>query len=133
MFQPIIDQTFPVEVQMSQISVGSVINFPNTPQLNDKWIYGIQTFTSSQMAASPNQRAVVTSANAAGLLVTLVVGEDEQVYKYPYLDFNSATVSGLIRILKERKLTIVKCYVTVVAAGTLATTDSMIFNFIYKK
>jgi len=131
MIQPIIDRSYLVELNITSATVGSQVTFQNVPELLGVNIYGIQAFTATDLTFSPNGKTIIADIDAAGLVVTFVVDSTEEVYRYLYRDLRPGSNSGLIRLFRNKKINITKSYATILAVGTLAAAQSMMFNFIY--
>jgi len=131
MLQPITKRSYLVELNLGTIGVQRQINFAFIPQLEGALIYGIQSFSISQVAASPNGSVVVSSAALASLTVTFVVGDTQDIYLLSVADLNSPLIAGFIRMFDNKKLNLTKSFVTIQSVANLNNNDSVLFNFLY--
>lgn len=128
----IIDRTYLVELNLASISANQRYNFQYLPDLEQKaMVYGIQAFTSSQILLTANQKNVVTNAGAANLVLTLVVGDTEEVYNMSYLDLNPVLNAGFVREFTPRLVNISKSYITALGTAGLTPGESALINFIF--
>jgi hypothetical protein len=133
MLQPITEKSYLVELNLGTVAVQKQVNFQFIPQLEGSTIYGIQSFSRTQTALSPNGSAVVTAAGLADLTVTFVVGDTQDVFLLPVADLNSPLIFGFIRMFNNKKLNLTKSFVTIQSVATVANNESILFNFLYKK
>lgn len=131
MLQPITKRSYLVEVNLGTIGVQRQVNFAFIPQLEGALIYGIQSFSIAQVAASPNGSAVVSAAGLASLTVTFVVGDTQDIYLESVADLNSPLISGFIRMFDNKRLNLTKSFVTIQSTANLNNNDSILFNFLY--
>lgn len=137
MYQPVIDHSYGVELKITQApTAGLVVNFTDIPQLRkgtkQVQVIGIEAFTAAQLTTSPLGNPVISAADALGIVCTFAVGLKEDIYKVPLFDLIPGNNNGLIRIFKEKEINYTKSYITILAVGTLAQNQSIMFNFIYK-
>ena len=132
MLQPIIEKSYLVEINLGTIAVQKQINFAFIPQLEGSTIYGVQTFSASQLTTSPNGSTVVSTAGLSNITVTLVVGDTQDVYLLPCSDLNSPLIYGFIRMINNKRLNLTKSFITIQSVASLVNNDSVLFNFIYK-
>jgi len=62
---------------------GSVIRFPDIPELRDKKITGIEFYNIAMLAATPDQVATISAADATGAVLTLKENSTERVQDIP--------------------------------------------------
>ena len=133
MFQPIIDKTYSVEIPFTTLSQGTNYNFPVIQQLNGAKVYGIEAFHTDDIAITKQGRTVISAAAAANLTVTLVVGQNEDVYQVPYLDLRPGSNSGIIRMLNNKLLDVTNCYITMNSTTGFTANQAAVIQFIYTK
>lgn len=133
MLQPITEKSYLVELNLGTVGVQKQVNFQFIPQLEGSLIYGIQSFSATQLSLSPNGSSVVTSAGLADLTVTFVVGDMQDVFLLPVADLNSPLIQGFIRMFNNKKLNLTKSFVTIQSTATVANNQSILFNFLYRK
>jgi len=142
--QLVIDRTYNIEVQIppgSAISAGLTIDFPNNvEQLFTKTIAGVQydvrvdgieVITADQLAVSPAQNTVVSSANINNWVLTLDDLHGEPIYQCPGYTLLPANNNGFIRIFNNFFPVINKCKIQLFAPGSIAAGQSFLLNFYY--
>jgi hypothetical protein len=133
MLQPIIENSYLVEVNLGTVASQKQINFSFIPQLEGSLIYSIQAFSNSQLITSPNGAAVVTNAGISQLTVTFTVGDNQNFYLYPVYDFISQQAAGVQRLIKPSRLNLTKSFITIQGTTGLTNNESVLFLFHYKK
>jgi hypothetical protein len=132
MLQPIAERTYLVEVNVGTLSVQKQVNFQFIPQLEGATIYAIQSFGATQLSVSPNGSAVVTTAGLSDLTVTFAVGDNQDYFLVPVADLNSASISGFIRMISDKKLNLTKSFITLQGNANLVANQSVLFQFTYR-
>lgn len=133
MLQPIIENSYLVEINVGTLAAQKQINFNFIPQLEGSIIYGIQTFSSSDVTTSPNGAAVATTNGLASINVTFSVGDNQDIYLMPASDLRSANISGFVRMFANKKLNLTKSFITINSVTNLTANDSILFQFLYRK
>lgn len=133
MIQPIIENSYLVEVNLGTVAAQKQINFNFIPQLEGSIIYGIQVFSSSDVATSPNGSTVVGTTGLTNLNVTFSVGDNQDIYLMSCSDLRSSNISGFIRMFANKKLNLTKSFITINNTASLANNDSILFQFLYRK
>jgi len=133
MLQPIIENSYLVEVNLGTVAAQKQINFNFIPQLEGSIIYSIQTFAATTTAISPNGSTVIASAGLASIFVTFTVGDNQDIYLIPAADLNSPLISGFQRMFANKKLNLTKSFITLNATTNLNNNESILFQFIYRK
>ncbi len=96
-------------------------------------VYSIVAYSAAQIAVSPTGRTVIAAADAVNLVVNMVEnGSDSSIDAQPYFDLIRANVGGFVTLVEPRIFDLDKCFVKVVAAGTLATTQSALIRINYE-
>ena len=131
----IITNSYLVELNLPTISLGQRYTFLDVPQLryNAVIIDGLEAFTASQLATSPNNKTIISAAASINIVCTFVVDETEEIYQIPYYTLISANNAGLIREFANKRINLVKSYATILNTSGLTATESLIFNFYYRK
>lgn len=135
-YQPVIDYSYLAEIKLVNApAAGQKVPFLDIPQLRTgtqkiKTI-GISCYTRTQLTVTPNSN--VTVALVTGMVLTLAIGSEEEIYLIPCIDLVSANNAGLIRLLREKEINLPKSYITILDAAGLAVNESVLFNFIYRK
>lgn len=138
MFGLKIKNSYLAEINLTgTIAIGNFYSFKDQPDIrfNEVKIVGIQTFTATHLATSPDQKTVIADAGAASLVVSFAAGQGNtiEIDKVPYYDLISGNNSGLIRMFNDKRINLTKSGVQVVSTSNLTTGYSVIFNFIYEK
>jgi len=133
MIQPIIENTYLVEINLGTLAAQKQINFNFIPQLEGSLIYGIQTFSVSDQTTSPNGSSVVSTNGLASINVTFAVGDNQDIFLMPCSDLRSANISGFVRMFANKKLNLTKSYITLNSTGSLNNNESILFQFLYRK
>lgn len=131
----IIENSYLVEVNLPSITLGQRYTFLDIPQLryNAVTMMGIEAFTASQLATSPNNKTVISGAGSVNIVCTFVVNETEDIYQIPYYTLISSNNAGLIREFQNKRINLVKSYITILNVSGLNANESVMFNFYYKK
>lgn len=132
MLQPIIENTYLVEVNLGTPSTQKRINFQFVPQLQDAQIYAIQAFSTNDIGLSPNGSTVVSNTGLSNCTVTFCIGDDEKIYIMPLSDLRSGNIYGFQRMFNNLKINLTKSYVTIQSTTAITANDSVLFNFIYR-
>jgi len=132
MLQPIIENSYLVEINLGTPAVQKRINFQFVPQLEGAQIYCIQSFSDSDVTTTPNGSTVVTTVGLAGCTVTFCIGDDEKLYIYPLSDLRSGNIAGFQRMFNNLKINLTKSYITIQSTTGLISNNSILFNFIYR-
>ena len=131
----VIQRSYLTEINLTAINVGQRYYFLDVPELRQgtAFIQGIECFTAAQLATSPNNKTTIAAAGAASIMCTFTVGETEDVFNIPYYTLVSANNAGLIRAFNNKSVNLVKSYVTVVNSSNLNASESVLFNWYFKK
>lgn len=131
----IITNSYLVELNLPSIALGQRYTFLDVPQLryNAVIIEGLEAFTSDQLAVSPNNKTIIAPSASLNLVLTLVVDETEDLYQIPYYTLISGENAGLIREFANKRINLVKSYITILNTTSLIANQSAIFNFYYRK
>lgn len=132
MIQPIIEKSYLVEINLGTPAVQKTINFQFIPQLEGSTIYGIQTFSVTDVASAPSGAAVVSTAGLASCVVTFSVGDNQDIYLMPCSDLRSANNSGFQRMFNNKKLNLTKSFITILNTGSITANDTILFQFLYR-
>jgi hypothetical protein len=131
----IITNSYLVELNLPTISLGQRYTFLDVPQLryNAVIIDGLEAFTGTQLATSPNNKTIISAGASINIVCTFVVDETEEIYQIPYYTLISANNAGLIREFANKRINLVKSYATILNTTGLTASESLIFNFYYRK
>lgn len=132
---PVTERSLSIEVKLTTTAVGAQIIFPDNQIIrgNNIVVYGIESYTSTQITTTPSGNTVITDAGAGG--ITLNFLDDKSinlVNQIPYLALNAAINSGVVREFKPFKCVLQKSFITITQSGSLSVGQSAFFNLIYK-
>ena len=120
-----------VEINFQQAPLpGTRTNFLDVPQLRDKYIYGIECITSSQMTVSPTSKTIASKANILPTTLTIVQAASEIFYQIPNSQLITQDNAGIIKEFRPILIDLQKSYVQVFNAG-IAANESICFNLFY--
>lgn len=133
LLQPVIENSYLVELNMATVSVGQRYTFNDVPQLRAGSILvkGVEAYSADQLSTSPNARPVIASNAMPNIVVTLVEKDTEVIYQIPYFTLVSSLNGGLIRMLKNKQINLVKSYAICYNTTGITAGDSLMFNFYY--
>lgn len=132
MLQPISERNYLIELNVGTVALQKQINFAFIPQLEGAIIYGVQSFSRSELSLSPNGSAVATAPGLADLTVTFAVGDNQDFYLWPVADLNSASINGFIRMINDKRLNLTKSFITIQSTTTIVNNESVLFLFTYR-
>lgn len=132
MIQPIIEKSYLVEVNLGTPAAQKQINFQFIPQLEGSTIYGIQTFSATDVAAAPSGSAVVSTTGLASCVITFCVGDNQDIYLMPCSDLRSANNSGFQRMFNNKKLNLTKSFITILSTTGITANDVVLVQFLYR-
>jgi len=133
MIQPIIENSYLVEINLGTLAAQKQINFNFIPQLEGSIIYGIQTFSLGDNLVSPNGSAVVGTTGLASINVTFSVGDNQDIYLMSCSDLRSANISGFVRMFANKRLNLTKSFITINSVTNLNANESILFQFLYRR
>lgn len=133
MIQPIIENSYLVEINLGTVAAQKQINFNFIPQLEGSIIYGIQTFTASDVTTSPNGSTVVSDSGIPNINVTFSVGDNQDIYLMSCADLRSRNISGFVRMFANKKLNLTKSFITLNSVTSINNNESILFQFLYRK
>lgn len=107
--------------------------FTDIPQLArlNIIIYGLEAFTSTQLAVSPQSGAPVVSTST-GIAVTLRdQNKLEFAYQIPYYTLIRANNSGLVVLFTPKTINLTDCFVQLTSTTGISASDVACFNLYY--
>lgn len=131
-YQPVIEKSYLVEINLGTLAAQKQINFGFIPQLEGSQIYGIAAFNTDTLSVSPNGSTVVSNNGMTNLTVTFYVGDNQDVYLIPVCDLTSTNIFGFIRTFNNKKLNLTKSFITINGVTNLNNNEAVCFNFIYR-
>lgn len=114
-------------------TVGKRYFFTDIPQLArlNIVIYGLEAFTSTQLAVSPQSGANVVSTST-GIAVTLRdQNKLEFAYQIPYYTLIRANNSGLVVLFTPKTINLTDCFVQLTSTTSINANDVACFNLYY--
>lgn len=133
MLQPIIRQSYAVELILTTIAVGQRYQFQDIPQLRGGTVFvtGIDAYSASGLTISPSQKTIISAAAAPNVVCVFAVGETEDIYQIPYSALISQLNGGLIRMFDSKAINLVKSYCILNSVSGVTAGESLFFNFYY--
>jgi len=129
----VISRSYLVEVNLATaVATGNRYNFLDVPQLRNVYVQGVEAFDITGLAVSPNGKTIVSAAGSLSVLVTLCVGDKEDIFQMPYFTLIAKNNGGIIREFYNKQINLTKSYIQLVGTTGLAANESCIFNFYYK-
>jgi hypothetical protein len=107
--------------------------FTDIPQLSrlNIVIYGLEAFTSTQLANSPQSASAVVGTST-GISVTLRdLTKTEFAYQIPYYTLIRANNSGLVVLFTPKTINLTDCYVQLSNTTGINSNDVACFNLYY--
>jgi hypothetical protein len=114
-------------------TVGKRYFFTDIPQLArlNIIIYGIEAFTSTQLAVSPQSGANVVSTSTGIALTLRDQNKLEFAYQIPYYTLIRANNSGLVVLFTPKTINLTDCFVQLTATTGINANDVACFNLYY--
>ena len=131
--QLVLKQTVTIELSLagSAIAAGNTYKFESDfmDKVRNKVVLGVEFVTASQLAISPTKnRPVVVQADAQNFVLSLV--EKKSNLKFvdttPATRFIPSLYNGYTQVFKPRMIAWTSSEVKIVAAGTIANTQSVV-------
>ena len=134
MIQPIIKNSYLIEVNLPTAATGQRYYFLDVPTLRAPYIFvnGIEAYTRDQVAFSPLNAPIITQAGSLGVVVTFAVKETEEIYQMPLFSFIAGYNAGVIREFANKQINLTKSYITILDPTNIAAGESCIFNVYYQ-
>ena len=133
---PVYRFTLGVELQLSNITNGSILQFPDNPILREPniLIESVETYVagSTGLTKTPGGLALITQAGASGLILNLVDDKNKQrVFNHPYLAFNVPNNIGVAREFEPFRMVMQKSSVQVTDSTNLTQGQGVYVVFVY--
>lgn len=114
-------------------TVGKRYFFTDIPQLArlNIIIYGIEAFTSTQLAVSPQSGANVVGTSTGIALTLRDQNKLEFAYQIPYYTLIRANNSGLVVLFTPKTINLTDCFVQLTATTGINANDVACFNLYY--
>ena len=122
---------YSVEINFGSVlpAAGSNIPFPNVPQLQNALVYGIETFTASELATSQTGKTLVSTLT--GLLAVFYNKNYERINLYPTYNLNTIQRYGVIPEFEPFVIDWQKSFIKITNTTSLAANESVLFGFHY--
>jgi hypothetical protein len=114
-------------------TVGKRYFFTDIPQLArlNIIIYGIEAFTSTQLAVSPQSGNAVVGTSTGIALTLRDQNKLEFAYQIPYYTLIRANNSGLVVLFTPKTINLTDCFVQLTATTGINANDVACFNLYY--
>ena len=119
---------------VSTPAVGKKYQFTEIPNLsrNNIIVYGIEAFTTTQLATTPNNNTPISSTAQTGLVVTLVDNNNkERIYQLPYYTAIRSLNGGFVLMFKPFILNVTRSYVQLTNTTGVSANQVAVFNIYY--
>lgn len=119
---------------VSTPAVGKKYQFTEIPNLsrNNIIVYGIEAFTTTQLATTPNNNTPISSTSQTGLVVTLVDNNNkERIYQLPYYTAIRSLNGGFVLMFKPFILNVTRSYVQLTNTTGVSANQVAVFNIYY--
>ena len=133
---PIYKFTVGVEVQLTTIAAGTIIQLPDNPILREPGVLidSIESYVNSStgLTKTPGGNTLISPSGASGLVLNFIDDKNQQrVFNHPYLAFNSPSNQGVSREFDPFRIVMQKCSVQVTDATNLTIGQSIYLVFVY--
>lgn len=107
--------------------------FTDIPQLSrlNIVVYGIEAFTTTQLAVSPQSGANVVGTSTGITLTLRDQTKTEKVYQMPYYTLIRSNNSGLVVLFTPMTINLTDCYVQLVSTSGINANEVACFNLYY--
>ena len=119
---------------VSTPAVGKKYQFTEIPNLsrNNIIVYGIEAFTQTQLAVTPNNNTPISSSAQDQLVVTLVDNNNkERIYQLPYYTAIRSLNGGFVLMFKPFILNVTRSYVQITSTTGISQNEVAVFNVYY--
>ena len=117
------------ENEFKDVASGTLLNPGNTT--DRVLIRAVEVYTQELYATAPSGNTVANITQAANLVLTLRVGEDQPIYEVPVLAFVTQLNFGIVKELFPTAINLLKSSVT--AMGTIPANLSLMLGFHYER
>ena len=108
--------------------------FNDIPNLsrNNIILYGIESYSASQLSNTASGADVISAADTLGVTVTLKDNQNNEfIYQMPYTNLIRSNNGGFVILLEPKVINLTDCYVQINNVLALADGDQAVFNFYY--
>ena len=114
-------------------TVGKRYFFTDIPQLArlNIVIYGIEAFTSTQLAVSPQSGNAVVGTSTGIALTLRDQNKLEFAYQIPYYTLIRANNSGIVVLFTPKTINLTDCFVQLTSTTGITANDVACFNLYY--
>jgi hypothetical protein len=132
--QPIIKNSYLIEVNITTPAVGQRYYFLDVPTLRAPYVFinGVEAYTADQVTFSPLNAPIITQSGSTGVTITFAVKESEDIYQMPYFSYVAGYNSGIIRELANKQINLTKSYITILDTTNIVAGQSALFNVYYQ-
>lgn len=113
-------------------SNGQKLYFKDIPTLRDKIITGVEAYSASDLAVTPDGNSSIADADIDQITVTLVdVQQNEYIFNMPIINLNPRNQGGFIREISPNKVDFTRSYITVTDNTGISANEAVAFTFYY--
>lgn len=115
-------------------AIGRKYQFLEIPNLsrNNIVVYGMEVFSASQLAKSPNNNTVVAAAGLPSITVTLRDSNKlEYVYQVPAYTLLRSANGGFFFVMEPRTINLTDCYIQLTSTTGVNASEVLAINLYY--
>ena len=119
---------------VSTPAVGKKYQFTEIPNLsrNNIIVYGVEAYTSTQLATTPTNYTPISSSAQTNLVVTFVDNNNkERIYQLPYYSAIRSLNGGFVLMFKPFILNVTRSYVQLTNTSNVNANEVAVFNIYY--
>lgn len=107
------------------------LDVPNISQ-NNCLVYGLEVFSATQLATTPNNNTVLAAADIDKVTVTLRdVNKREFMYQVPAYTLIRSNTGGFITMIQPRVINLTDCYIQLTGTSGIASDEVLAINLYY--
>jgi hypothetical protein len=123
---------FPIKGTPTTLRRYKARTIPNLSR-NNLILYGLECYTEDQLKQTPSGEAVLDSADAPQVVLTLMDTDKEQfMYNCPINSLIRSNVGGFVTTFKPRLISLQDCYIQLTDATNIVADENVVFNFYYQ-
>ncbi len=135
---PVYPLTLGVEIQLSTVANGTIIQFPDNPILREPGIMinSLEVYVNNTtgLAKTPGGLTVISQNGGTGLIINLVDDTNQnRVFNHPYLAFNPPSNQGVAREFLPFRMVMQKSSIQVTDSTNLTAGQGVYLVFSYTK
>ena len=107
------------------------LDVPNISQ-NNCLVYGLEVFTATQLATTPNNNTVIAAGSIDNVTVTLRdVNKREFIYQVPAYTLVRSNTGGFITMISPKVINLTDCYIQLTGTTGINTDEVLAANLYY--